>query len=120
MTEKHSGNCHKATVSPGYTCDSFKSKTGTDAENNHELYHTLTWGKGDATKEPCKEVKKVDYAHSVVDLDCEGEVTVRYSLHPPGSDLKDKNCAAPNETMKDVAKNVPKILCVTDTNSADV
>lgn len=65
-------------------------------------------------------MKKLDKAHSVIDFDCEGEVTLRYSVVVPKSDEKKTCCTIPNETIKNVAKVLPKVLCDTDTDSADV
>lgn len=59
-------------------------------------------GKEKATEESCWSVKDVDITHSVIDPDCEGEVTVRYSCEVTGGDDSCHKCAAPNETIKKV------------------
>lgn len=54
-------------------------KPGADADDGPKLHHTADGDKKKIAVESKKVSKNLDESHSVIDEDCEGEVTVRYS-----------------------------------------
>lgn len=102
-------------VSAGYTWDSldkvvdtlvkhkleFRLWSGADTENNPVFTHAANVDKCVCAKEPKDKSVDVDEPSSVIDEDCEGEVTVRYP--PEASKLKAlAKWTAPYETIWEV------------------